>query len=66
MPIYEYSCSKCGHRFEELVFSSTDPSTIRCPECGAKKPERLMSAFAMSGGGKGGGDCGPGGSTGFS
>ena len=20
MPIYEYSCKKCGHTFEELVF----------------------------------------------
>ncbi|WP_417292104.1 FmdB family zinc ribbon protein, partial [Desulfovibrio porci] len=25
MPIYEYSCEKCGHEFEELVFDDVAP-----------------------------------------
>lgn len=28
MPIDEYACSDCGHEFEALVHSSTDPE---CP-----------------------------------
>ncbi len=53
MPIYEYGCRKCGHEFEELVFSDDVPS---CPECGAKDVEKLMSRCCHShGGGAGAG-----------
>jgi putative FmdB family regulatory protein len=46
MPIYEFSCRKCGHRFEELVGSHVGVAAkeIRCPECGAAEPERLISS----------------------
>lgn len=49
MPLYEYRCESCGHRFEALVTGKTKPS---CTECGAKKLEKLLSVFAVSGGGK--------------
>ena len=45
MPIYEYKCSRCGHEFEELVFSRDE--TPPCPDCGSKDVERLMSACAV-------------------
>jgi putative FmdB family regulatory protein len=32
MPLYEYECTKCGHRFEERR-KVTDPPASRCPEC---------------------------------
>ena len=32
MPIYEYTCTKCGKDFEELVFGDDLPA---CPHCGA-------------------------------
>jgi putative FmdB family regulatory protein len=33
MPIYEYLCKKCGHRFEEIVkFSDKQPK--KCSKCG--------------------------------
>jgi putative FmdB family regulatory protein len=32
MPLYEYECIKCKHRFEERR-SVTDPPASRCPEC---------------------------------
>jgi putative FmdB family regulatory protein len=41
MPIYEYSCHACGHRFEEWV--RKPGMSAPCPECGARDPERLMS-----------------------
>ena len=34
MPIYEFECSKCGTRFEELVKAG---ETAPCPQC--KSPE---------------------------
>ncbi len=45
MPLYEFSCGECGHRFEELVGSHVglDEADVVCPECGAAKPERQMS-----------------------
>ncbi len=35
MPLYEYECVKCGHRFEERR-KVTDPPASRCPECKAR------------------------------
>ena len=32
MPVYEYACTKCGHRFEQRR-RVTDPPPSRCPEC---------------------------------
>ncbi len=43
MPIYEFSCKKCGHTFEHLALSSTEPDP-ECPECHNKKVEKLISA----------------------
>jgi putative FmdB family regulatory protein len=45
VPIYEYACESCGHRFEELVGShvGANESSVKCPECGAGKVERLIS-----------------------
>jgi putative FmdB family regulatory protein len=46
MPIYEFACSACGHRFEELVGShvGTEVGGVACPECGATDPERLATS----------------------
>ena len=45
MPVYEFACESCGHRFEELVGSHVglDASDVACPECGSAKVERLLS-----------------------
>jgi putative FmdB family regulatory protein len=32
VPTYQYACTACDHRFEE-VQSFTDPSLTECPEC---------------------------------
>ena len=32
MPIYEYECKKCHHRFERIQKFS-DPHVKKCPEC---------------------------------
>ena len=42
MPLYEYECKKCHHRFEKIQKFS-DPHTKKCPECGGVI-EQLISA----------------------
>src|SRR5215468_9800144 len=45
MPLYEYQCKKCEHRFERIQKFS-DPPVKKCPECGGKV-EQLLSAPAV-------------------
>ncbi|MBC8392597.1 MAG: zinc ribbon domain-containing protein, partial [Deltaproteobacteria bacterium] len=42
MPIFEYSCKKCNHQFERLVFPS-DKQVPECPKCRGNDVEKLMS-----------------------
>lgn len=46
MPIYEYQCDKCGHKFEEMQRMSDDKLTV-CPECGEAALRKLISAAAF-------------------
>lgn len=34
MPLYEYQCESCEHRFEKIQ-KYTDPAPEGCPKCGA-------------------------------
>ena len=43
MPLYEYSCRKCDHTFEELVLNG---EAVACPECHSNRVERLLSVPA--------------------
>jgi putative FmdB family regulatory protein len=45
MPLYEYQCKKCGHRFEKIQKFS-DKLIKKCPECGGPV-EQLLSAPAV-------------------
>lgn len=45
MPIHRYLCAECGNDFEELVFGAEVPC---CPACGDPRPEKQLSAFAVS------------------
>lgn len=45
MPIYEYQCTKCKHRFEKIQ-KFADPEIKKCPECGGKV-EKLLAAPAV-------------------
>ena len=47
MPIYEYECRGCGHRFEFLLLP-THPTEPACPSCESKDLEKLISTFAPS------------------
>ena len=45
MPIYEYECRRCGHRFE-LIQKFSDKPRKRCPECSGAV-DRLISPPAI-------------------
>ncbi len=44
MPLFDYRCGACGHKFEELVgvqYGVKEPR--KCPECGRLKVKKLMA-----------------------
>ena len=43
MPIYEYSCEKCGHHLE-LIQKMTDDPLRNCPDCHQPSLRKLVSA----------------------
>ena len=52
MPIYEYACRSCEHRFESIQKASEAPLRD-CPECGEATLKKLLSApvFRLKGSG---------------
>jgi putative FmdB family regulatory protein len=46
MPLYEYECGACGHRFEKIQKFS-DPLVHECPSCGTGPVQKLLSAPAI-------------------
>lgn len=48
MPMYEYQCTACGHRFE-VIQKFSDKPVKKCPHCGkaGKAVERLVSSSAI-------------------
>ena len=46
MPMYEYECAACGHRFERIRKFS-DPPIDECPNCGERKVQKLLSSPAI-------------------
>jgi putative FmdB family regulatory protein len=52
LPIYEYQCPDCGHRFEQLQKISDAPIRV-CPNCNQEHLRKLVSqtSFVLKGGG---------------
>jgi putative FmdB family regulatory protein len=46
VPLYEYQCKDCGHRFEKIQKFS-DPLVTDCPKCGKPSVEQMISAPAV-------------------
>ncbi|HEY7169425.1 MAG TPA: zinc ribbon domain-containing protein [Vicinamibacterales bacterium] len=45
MPIFEYQCRACQHRFEALVRKGDSPA---CPACKSADLEKILSSFGVS------------------
>ncbi|WP_422445171.1 FmdB family zinc ribbon protein [Thermoanaerobacterium sp. DL9XJH110] len=50
MPIYEFYCMDCGHRFEELLKISENNGKMECPRCRGTNTRKAVSAFCTGGG----------------
>lgn len=46
MPIYEYECNACGSKHEFIQKFSEGPKR-KCPDCGANRLRKLVSAAAF-------------------
>jgi len=58
MPIFEYRCEACGHKFEAILLGAQTP---QCPKCHTEKLEKQLSVFAVnkpSGSAASAADCG--------
>ncbi|MBL8142199.1 MAG: zinc ribbon domain-containing protein [Acidobacteria bacterium] len=45
MPLFEFSCRDCGHRFETLVMGDRTPV---CPHCDSRTLDKQFSTFGMA------------------
>lgn len=50
MPLFEFECNSCNHRFEELV-SSSSKIVEKCPKCENSDVKKLVSAGSIKSGG---------------
>ncbi|MGH9510035.1 MAG: FmdB family zinc ribbon protein [Terriglobales bacterium] len=46
MPIFEFICKDCSHRFETIVHGSGS-SRPQCPSCQGRKLEQQLSMFVV-------------------
>jgi putative FmdB family regulatory protein len=48
MPTYDYRCPKCKKKFTVILsMSEHDAGKAKCPKCGGKKLEQLITAFQV-------------------
>jgi putative FmdB family regulatory protein len=63
MPIYNFSCQKCGKSFDLLVGVTKEETEIKCPHCGSREVKKNLSTFGIgenkdaSSGDSSGGSC---------
>jgi len=50
MPLYEYRCRDCGHRFEILQRLGEGAGGLACGRCGAAALDKQFSTFATASG----------------
>ena len=43
MPIFEYLCAECGHKFEAIVLGG---QSVECPKCHTARLEQQLSTFS--------------------
>jgi len=47
MPIYEYECKNCSHRFELLRSITASDSDLKCPKCGSHNIDKQLSVPSL-------------------
>ena len=47
MPLYEFTCRKCGSVFEEIMsFTEMEQGNLKCPQCSSSRVDRSLSTFS--------------------
>ncbi len=60
MPVYDFQCQDCGHRFTVLVHLS-DKDKLHCPKCKGQDIRQTIAPFSLFGRRSSGGACSSGG-----
>jgi putative FmdB family regulatory protein len=47
MPVYEYHCESCDHRYSALVSIKDSEELPKCPRCGAEDVHKLFSSVSV-------------------
>ena len=45
MPVYEFRCRDCDHRYDDLVSMTASVADQACPECDSSSVVKLFSPF---------------------
>ncbi|MCW2972936.1 MAG: regulatory protein FmdB family [Thermoleophilia bacterium] len=45
MPVYEFLCTACDSRYDDLVGINESLTDQRCPDCASTEVEKLVSSF---------------------
>jgi len=48
MPVYEYACKECGHKFDSLRSMKEADAPIACKNCQSLHTHRKLSTFFSS------------------
>jgi putative FmdB family regulatory protein len=49
MPLHDYTCQDCQHRFEYLVRNTRQlPPQLACPSCGSTRTRRSADTLPLS------------------
>jgi putative FmdB family regulatory protein len=46
MPLYEYTCARCDHRFEALQALGASSDGVECPQCRHEGVTKVFSTFS--------------------
>jgi putative FmdB family regulatory protein len=47
-PSYDYRCAKCNKKFTAILsIGEHDAGKVKCPKCGYRKLEQLVTAFQV-------------------
>lgn len=58
MPVYEFCCHACGHKFEKLCRLGETGENMSCPSCGKKEIKKQFSLIQRPRGERGGASSG--------
>ena len=48
MPSYDYRCPKCNKKFTTILsIGNHDAGKVKCPNCGERKVQQLITAFLV-------------------